>query len=78
MAINSFLPSAFSGSGISLFASPISPNITPVRNQILLLSQTRVDLVDDNTNQTLAVSSNIDTIGQTATIQTPSIRLYNF
>lgn len=78
MQINSFLPSAFSGSGISLFASPISPNITPVRNQILLLSQTRVDLVDDNTNQTLAVSSNIDTIGQTATIQTPSIRLYNF
>jgi hypothetical protein len=76
--INSFLPSAFSGSGISLFASPVSPNITPVRNQILLLSQTRVDLVDDNTNQTLAVSSNIDTIGQTATIQTPSIRLYNF
>jgi len=78
MQINSFLPSAFSGSGISLFASPVSPNITPVRNQILLLSQTRVDLVDDNTNQTLAVSSNIDTIGQTATIQTPSIRLYNF
>jgi len=78
MTIGSFLPSAFSGSGISLFASPVSPNITPVRNQILLLSQTRVDLVDDNTNQTLAVSSNIDTIGQTATIQTPSIRLYNF
>ncbi len=78
MQINSFLPSAFNGLGISLFASPVSPNITPVRNQILLLSQTRVDLVDDNTNQTLAVSSNIDTIGQTATIQTPSIRLYNF
>ena len=76
--INSFLPSAFSGSGVSLFVSPVTPNITPVRNQIILISQTRVDLIDDNTNRNLATVSNIETIGQTATIQTPSIRLYSF
>jgi hypothetical protein len=76
--ISSFLPTAYSGSGVSVFVSPISPNITPVRNQILLISQTRVDIVDDKTNQTVATASNIETIGQTATIQTPSIRLYSF
>jgi hypothetical protein len=76
--INSFSASAYSGSGISVFVSPYSPNITPVRNQILLISQTRIDIVNDKTNQTVATASNIDTIGQTATIQTPSIRLYNF
>jgi hypothetical protein len=76
--ISSFLPSAYSGSGVSVFVSPVTPNITPIRNQILLISQTRVDIVDDRTNQTLAVASNIETIGQTATIQTPSIRLYSF
>ncbi len=76
--INSFLPSAYTGLGLSIFASPYTPNINPVRNQILLISQTRIDIVDDKTNQTVATASNIDTIGQTATIQTPSIRLYNF
>jgi hypothetical protein len=76
--ISSFLPSAYSGSGVSVFVSPVTPNITPIRNQILLISQTRVDIVDDRTNQTLATASNIETIGQTATIQTPSIRLYSF
>ena len=76
--INSFSASAYSGTGISVFVSPYSPNITPVRNQILLISQTRIDIVNDKTNQTVATASNIDTIGQTATIQTPSIRLYNF
>jgi hypothetical protein len=58
--------------------SPVSPNITPVRNQIILISQTRVDLIDDTTNRNVATASNIETIGQTATIQTPSIRLYSF
>jgi hypothetical protein len=76
--INSFSASAYSGTGVSVFVSPYSPNITPVRNQILLISQTRIDIVNDKTNQTVATASNIDTIGQTATIQTPSIRLYNF
>ena len=76
--INNFLPSAYSGDGISVVVSPLNQDITPIRNQILLLSQCTVDVVDDNTNRTVATASNIETIGQTATIKQPSVRLYNF
>jgi len=76
--INNFLPTEYVGSGISIVASPVSPNIAPIRNQIILLSQCEVDIVDDNTGRTVAKASNIETIGQTATIQQPSVRLYNF
>lgn len=76
--INNFLPTAYSGSSISVVASPVSPNITPIRNQIILLSQCEVDLLDDTTGRTVAKVSNIETIGQTATILQPSIRLYNY
>ena len=76
--INNFLPTAYQGDGISVVVSPVSPNVSPVRNQILLLSQCEVNIVDDNTNKTVATASSIETIGQTATIQQPSVRLYNF
>jgi hypothetical protein len=76
--INNFLPTAYVGDGISVVVSPVSPNVSPVRNQILLLSQCEVNVVEDSTNKTVATASNIETIGQTATIQQPSVRLYNF
>ena len=76
--VNNFLPSSYNGESISVVASPVSPNISPIRNQILLLSQCEVTIIDDNTNKTVATASNIETIGQTATIQQPSVRLYNF
>lgn len=76
--INNFLPSSYTGDSISVIAAPISPNISPIRNQILLMSQAEVNVIDDNTNLTLATASNIETIGQTATLLTPSIKLYNF
>jgi hypothetical protein len=76
--INNFLPTAYQGDGISVVVSPVSPNVSPVRNQILLLSQCEVNIVEDSTNKTVATASNIETIGQTATIQQPSVRLYNF
>ena len=76
--VDNFAPSSYIGDGISVVASPVSPDVSPIRNQILLLSQCEVTIVDDNTNKTVATASNIETIGQTATIQQPSVRLYNF
>jgi len=81
VTINNFVPSAIpggNGSEISIIAAPLSPNVTPIRNQILLMSQSEVNVVDDTTGKTVAVSRNVDTFGQTATIITPSVRLYNF
>ena len=78
VTINSFLPSAFTGQEVAVIAAPLFPNIKPVRNEILLMSQSEVIVIDDNTNETLAVARNVDTVGQTATLTTPSVRLYNF
>ena len=76
--INSFLPTSYNGSTLSIIAAPLSPNITPIRNQILLMSQSVVNIIDDKTGKVVATASNIETIGQTATILTPSVKLYNF
>jgi hypothetical protein len=76
--LNSFQPSAFSGETMSIVVAPSSPNISPIRNQILLMSQCEVNMIDDVTGKTLATASNIGTIGQTSTLLTPSGKLYTF
>jgi hypothetical protein len=78
VTINNFLPSSFTGSSISIIVAPRYPNVAPVRNQILLISQSHVNIVDDSTGKVVATSSNIDTVGQTATILTPTVKLYNY
>lgn len=78
VTINSFLPDSALNDEISIIVSPISPSVVPIRNQILLISNVRVDIVDDIKNLVVATSSTVETTGQTATIQTPSIRLYNY
>ena len=78
VSINNFVPTSYIGDTISVIAAPVSPNITPVRNQILLMSQCEVNVVDDNTGLTLATASSVETVGQTSTLLTPSIKLYNF
>ena len=76
--ITNFLPSAYNGDSISIIVAPYSPNISPIRNQILLLSQCEVNVIDDARNLTLATASNVETIGQISTLITPSLKLYNF
>jgi hypothetical protein len=76
--INNFRPTSYSGSVVSVFAAPVSPNISPVRNQILLMSQSEVNIVDDASGKTVATATNVETIGETATLLTPQTKLYNF
>jgi hypothetical protein len=78
VTIDNFVPTSYTGDTLSIIAAPLSPNITPVRNQILLMSQSDVNIIDDNTGLTIATASSIETVGQTATLLTPSIKLYNF
>jgi hypothetical protein len=78
VTITNFVPTSYTGESISVIAAPLNPNITPVRNQILLLSQSEVNVIDDTTNLTLASASNAETVGQISTILTPSLKLYNF
>jgi hypothetical protein len=78
VTINNFLPSSFTGSSISIIVAPRYPNVEPLRNQILLISQSHVNIIDDSTGKVVSTSSNIDTAGQTATILTPTVKLYNY
>ena len=63
--IESFLPSAFSGSSISVFAKPQKENIDSLRNQILLISNAKVTMVDDATSAISATTVTATTSGVT-------------
>jgi hypothetical protein len=76
--INNFVPTSYTGDVLSVIATPLSPNISPIRNQILLMSQCEVNIINDKTGVVVAKSSNIETVGQAATLITPSRKLYNF
>mgnify|MGYP003321333178 FL=1 len=78
VTINNFLPTSYSGQNISIIAAPINPEIVPIRNQILLMSQSEVSIVNDITGRQDALVSNIETIGKTAIILQPQRKLYNF
>jgi hypothetical protein len=78
VVLTNFRPTSYSGESISIIVAPLQPNIIPVRNQIILMSQSEINIIDDITGRTLTSVSSVETIGQTATILTPSGRLYNF
>lgn len=68
--LSDFLPSAFSGDAIRLFARPNSPNITPVRNQILLFSDVRITVIEAQTQAVGAVIDTVSTLGSSSTFET--------
>jgi hypothetical protein len=76
--LKNFAPTSYIGDSISIIVAPLEPNVVPVRNQIILMSQSEINIIDDTTGKTLISISSVETIGQTATILTPSGRLYNF
>ena len=78
ITINSFLPQSYDGSAISIVVAPTSTNIVPIRNQILLMAQSKVQIIDDLSGIVVAYVSSVETIGQTQTSVIPGGRLNNF
>ena len=72
LAIDNFNPDSFIGSQISVSVIPKNFEITPVRNQILLISGATIDIYDDTTGLLVSTGS-ITTLGTTETTDDTSI-----
>jgi hypothetical protein len=65
VTINSFLPSAFTGSSLSIYADPYENDLIAYRNQILLIAGATVSIVDDTTTIVAANTVTATTTGVT-------------
>jgi hypothetical protein len=63
MNLNSFLPTAYSGSHLSIYADPLEKDVKALRNQILLIAGATVTVVDDATSLIVARSATATTAG---------------
>jgi len=63
VTLSNFLPSAISGSYISIFATPVKNDISAVRNQILLISNAKVTVIDEATTLVAATTRTATTQG---------------
>lgn len=60
-----FRPVSFTGSFMGINASPQAQNIAPVRNQVLLISGTTVNIINDDTGNSEYINSDVSTTGST-------------
>jgi hypothetical protein len=65
VTVSSFLPTAFVGSALSIFADPTNNDVNAVRNQILLIAGATVSIVDDTTTIVAANTVTATTTGVT-------------
>ena len=65
VTLNSFLPTAFVGSSLSIFANPKNNDVDAVRNQILLIAGATVSVIDDTTTILAANTVTATTTGVT-------------
>lgn len=68
VTINAFLPSAFVGSSLSIFADSADDDVNAIRNQILLIAGAKVTLIDDATTLVAATTVTATTSGVTTEI----------
>ena len=73
ITLSSFLPTAFVGSSISIFANPKNNDVDAVRNQILLIAGATVSVVDDTTTVVAANTVTATTTGVTTENSNSSI-----
>lgn len=73
VVLNSFNPSAVENEEIDFRVQLDDYNISPIRNQILLLAGSKITLINDNTGSIDAVLDTVNTLGNTTTIGSTSI-----
>ena len=66
--LDAFLPTAYTGSFVSIYAEPNDKDITAVRNQILLIANAKVTVLNDVTSQVDAKTVTATTSGVTTTV----------
>ena len=66
--LDAFLPAAYTGSFLSIYAEPNDKDITAVRNQILLIANAKVTVLNDVTSQVDARTVTATTSGVTTTV----------
>ena len=66
--LDAFLPTAYTGSFVSIYAEPNDKDITAVRNQILLIANAKVTVLNDVTSQVDAKTATATTSGVTTTV----------
>jgi hypothetical protein len=72
--INSFLPSAIGNGGeIDLRVEIEEYNVSPVRNQILLIAGSKITLINDNTGTIDARLETVSTLGNITSLNSSSI-----
>ena len=66
--LDAFLPTAYTGSFMSIYAEPNDKDVTAVRNQILLIANAKVTVLNDVTSQVDAKTVTATTSGVTTTV----------
>ena len=73
VVIKSFLPTAYEGSEVSIYASPAGLDVQAVRSIILLIANAKVTVVNDITSTIAAETVTATTSGVTTTTTDPGI-----
>ena len=76
VVLSNFLPNSYVGDDLRIIVEVDSYNITPVRNQILLITNTIIDVVDDVTNLR-ASRLEATTAGSTTSLNQTGIQTVN-
>ena len=66
--LDAFLPTAYEGSSVSVFATPHDKDVVAIRNQILLIANAKTTIVNDQTSQVNATTVAATTSGVSTTV----------
>ena len=68
VTLNNILISAYEGDFLKIYADPDTQDIDAIRNQIILITESKVDLFNNSLERITSTVSNINTQGQTASL----------